>query len=1153
MSDSNYLTPGVYIQELEGPAPITGVSTSIAAFIGMAERGPVNFPILCTSPGDYTRWFGGLMVPDEFADPGDPKRFHCYLPYAVAGFFNNSGQIAYVIRVLPDEATAAWEFLYDRTGVSPIASALVRSSAIGDGAGATPSTGALIMLAPVPPAGASIRIDDGSVSEYATIQASAAVTDAVALDLPLSLSHAAGTPVAPYARTTQGTPPYTLLSDVGAGQNVIAVQSSDPLNTYNDLLIELSAGDAVVVAVPQVVIPIAPNQYSITLTQPLPAEFSAATTAVTALVASPAAAYSPAGGPYTLTSAASAGATTLAVTSTPADDLTTFSNWLLELANAGITTVVTVESGVAAGPPGSNLYTLTLAAPLPIAYAVAGTTLTRLNSTPAFGLDVAASGGDMLIFAPGGDALASGELVDIDPGNPLTREVRTVGNASGTAALTQLSFAAPSSVDWPAKTAVIPVSLTASATTTLSAAATAGSQTLSLTSRANIDAGSVLLLGTAPTQEYASVLVVPGARAPAGSDPGPVTLAMPLVNSYANGATAAASTVSATPPAGRRATRLVLDAPAGSTSALVTWGGGWTAGDIVEIELADGSVAYATIDAAPAPQGLEQVELTTPLLRTHPVGSPVVARNPLIQVQALDAGAWGQRIALAAQDESPGLVANVQVLSSIGLTQLKLSALTGLQPGSYLELLYPNGQLVDAATPLKVAAVNRSTTTITLDSPISLTQAGAIGASTPTTRVVVRSREFRLSVYLYRHPDPAVPSRNTQVIQTETFRNLSMDPRHSQYFQTVIGAINGPARLSDGRPDGSSWLIRVQDTATTQSALWAPRLGPEPLWDVLPNGLTKPAQHKLDIGGDDSLATVADAMYIGADAVDPHARTGIYAIENAMDVSIAAIPGQGTPAIQSALIAFCETSQAIFAVLDPMYPDSAIADVQAQRQTFDTKYAAIYYPWLTIPDPMPANLALVPDFPLPPSGHVVGIYARVDDSRGVFKAPANEVVQGITGLTRTLVKGDQDVLNPAPNNINVIRDFRPQGRGIRVWGARCITSDDNYKYVPVRRLLIFIEQSLNVGLQDVVFEPNTPQLWATVERLIENFLYTVFTSGAFAGATPAQSYFVRCDQTTMTPDDIDAGRLIALVGVAPAMPAEFVIIQIALMTATNSQ
>jgi phage tail sheath protein FI len=380
-----------------------------------------------------------------------------------------------------------------------------------------------------------------------------------------------------------------------------------------------------------------------------------------------------------------------------------------------------------------------------------------------------------------------------------------------------------------------------------------------------------------------------------------------------------------------------------------------------------------------------------------------------------------------------------------------------------------------------------------------------------------------------------------------------MDPRHRQYFQTVIGAINGPPRLSDGRPEGSSLLIRVQDTATTQTALWSPRLGPEPLVDVLPNGLVKPAKHKLDIDGDDSLATADDAMYIGADAVDPHNRTGIYALQNALDISIVAVPGQGTPAIQSALIDFCETTKSIFAVLDPRYPDSTIADIQAQRQTFDTKHAALYYPWLTIPNPMPVNLALVPDFALPPSGHVVGIYGRVDDSRGVFKAPANEVVQGITGLTRTLMQGDQEVLNPAPNNINVIRDFRAQGRGIRVWGARVITSDDNYKYVPVRRLLIFIEQSLNVGLQDVVFEPNTPQLWASVERVIGNFLYTVWTSGALAGATPELSFFVRCDRTTMTPDDIDAGRLIALVGVAPAMPAEFVIIQIALMTATNSQ
>ena len=176
-----------------------------------------------------------------------------------------------------------------------------------------------------------------------------------------------------------------------------------------------------------------------------------------------------------------------------------------------------------------------------------------------------------------------------------------------------------------------------------------------------------------------------------------------------------------------------------------------------------------------------------------------------------------------------------------------------------------------------------------------------------------------------------------------------------------------------------------------------------------------------------------------------------------------------------------------------------------------------------------------------------------DDSRGVFKAPANVVVQGITGLTATLADGDQDVLNPSPMNINVIRDFRQSGRGIRVWGARIMTSDANYTYVPVKRLLMFIEESLDVGLQDVVFEPNAPPLWATIERLITNFLTTVWQAGGLQGATADQSFFVRCDLTTMTQDDIDAGRLIAVVGVAPVYPAEFVIIQISLtIPATSS-
>jgi phage tail sheath protein FI len=278
----------------------------------------------------------------------------------------------------------------------------------------------------------------------------------------------------------------------------------------------------------------------------------------------------------------------------------------------------------------------------------------------------------------------------------------------------------------------------------------------------------------------------------------------------------------------------------------------------------------------------------------------------------------------------------------------------------------------------------------------------------------------------------------------------------------------------------------------------------------------------------------------------------LYSLLNVPQISIVAIPGQGTPTIQSALIAHCEGALYRFAVLDPQYPTSAIADIQAQRQQFDTKFAAIYYPWFTINDPFPVNLNNILDFALPPSGHIAGIYAQTDESRGVFKAPANVVVQGITGLTATLAKGDQDVLNPSPTNINVIRDFRQSGRGLRVWGARVMTSDTNYTYVPVKRLMMFIEESLDVGLQDVVFEPNAPPLWATIERLITNFLTTVWAAGGLAGATAAQSFFVRCDLTTMTQADIEAGRLIAQVGVAPVYPAEFVIIQISLTIPATS-
>jgi len=230
-------------------------------------------------------------------------------------------------------------------------------------------------------------------------------------------------------------------------------------------------------------------------------------------------------------------------------------------------------------------------------------------------------------------------------------------------------------------------------------------------------------------------------------------------------------------------------------------------------------------------------------------------------------------------------------------------------------------------------------------------------------------------------------------------------------------------------------------------------------------------------------------------------------------------------------------------------PNDMLANVQSQRQQFDTKYAALYHPWLLIPDPYAVNPAQIQDYPIPPSGHTVGIYARTDIERGVHKAPANEVVRGITGLQRILNKEQQDILNPYPVNINVIRDFRDNNRGIRVYGGRCITSDSDWKYVNVRRLLIFIEASLDRGLQWVVFEPNEEPLWARVRRSITNFLNLIWRNGALEGTKPEEAFFVKCDRTTMTQTDLDSGRLICLIGVAPVKPAEFVIVRIGLWTA----
>ncbi|WP_456401962.1 phage tail sheath family protein [Hydrogenimonas sp.] len=294
-----------------------------------------------------------------------------------------------------------------------------------------------------------------------------------------------------------------------------------------------------------------------------------------------------------------------------------------------------------------------------------------------------------------------------------------------------------------------------------------------------------------------------------------------------------------------------------------------------------------------------------------------------------------------------------------------------------------------------------------------------------------------------------------------------------------------------------------------------------------------------------------DAALKGADN-GPGKRSGLEALKEVDEVSILAVPGAVSATVQQAMIAQCETLKDRFCILDS--EENADMDgVKTQRNTqltSDKGYGALYYPWIktAVESETGGKVELVSRF-VPPSGAVAGIYARSDTERGVHKAPANEVVRNVTELKFSLTDGEQDILNPL--GINCLRAF--SGRGIRVWGARTVSSDPLWKYVNIRRLFIYLEESIEEATQWVVFEPNDQRLWARVTQTIETFLERVWRDGALMGNTPEEAFFVRCDRTTMTQDDIDNGRLVVVIGVAPVKPAEFVIFRIAQWTAGAAQ
>lgn len=346
----------------------------------------------------------------------------------------------------------------------------------------------------------------------------------------------------------------------------------------------------------------------------------------------------------------------------------------------------------------------------------------------------------------------------------------------------------------------------------------------------------------------------------------------------------------------------------------------------------------------------------------------------------------------------------------------------------------------------------------------------------------------------------------------ERFPNVSMDSKADNFVQTLV--------------EEKSKLIFVEAKGKANVV---------------------PAAGSYDLAGGEVKTTSITVNDYRGDAAQ---RVGLGGLEPLEDVTMICVPDlmasyeageidmKGVQAVQQTIIDYCEAVRYCFAILDTppaLMPQEAIE--WRKTTNYDSTRAAVYYPWIEIAD-MTDNAGRTRT--VPPSGHIAGVYARVDNTRGVHKAPANEIIRGTLGLEVQLTKGENDLLNPL--GVNAIRSFT--GRGIRIWGARTLSSDASWRYINVRRLFNMIEESIERGTQWVVFEPNDQALWGRVKRDVTAFLKQVWRTGALFGQSPQQAFYVKCDEELNPPEARDLGQLVVEIGISPVKPAEFVIFRV---------
>lgn len=369
-------------------------------------------------------------------------------------------------------------------------------------------------------------------------------------------------------------------------------------------------------------------------------------------------------------------------------------------------------------------------------------------------------------------------------------------------------------------------------------------------------------------------------------------------------------------------------------------------------------------------------------------------------------------------------------------------------------------------------------------------------------------------------PTPTTPfslkvKRGADVL--ESYENLTMDRESRTFVETAV--------------NGASQFVWIEMPSAKGALGLAPKMG---TFD-----LRVPAAAPLQLGATDFLGKVQE-------------RSGIEGLEAIDEITIVCAPDlmaayrkgmigdDALVGLQKAMLTHCENMQDRVAILDcPPDLDPQEMLEWREKSMIDSAYGALYYPWIKVLDPLdPTGKKLLS---IPPCGHMAGIWARTDSERGVYKAPANEVIRGAVDVAQQITHGEQGLLNP--KGVNCVRTFGT--RGIRVWGARTLSSDAAWKYVNVRRFFNYVEESIRQGTQWVVFEPNDFGLWQRIKRDITSFLLRSYRDGALFGATAEQAFYVKCDEETNPPETIDAGMVVIEIGMCPVKPAEFVVFRVA--------